>query len=77
MKSTVKIVKRKRGEDENDLKTAEPHKSVERATREVVSTVKGWISELRQRKSGQSHSFAPLSAIGINQAGDLSHNEIS
>ena len=77
MKSTVKIVKRKQGEDENDLKTAQHQKSVERATREVVSTVKGWISELKQRKSGQSHSFAPLPAIGINQASDLSHNEIS
>ena len=77
MKSTVKIVKRKKSEDENDLKTAQPQKSVERGTREVVSTVKGWISELKQRKRGQCHSFAPLPPIGINQASDLSHNEIS
>ncbi len=76
MKSTVKIVKRKQGEDESDLKIPEPQKSVELATREVVSTVKGWISELKQRKRGQSHSFAPLHPIGINQASELSHNEI-
>lgn len=76
MKSTIKIVKRKQSEDENDLKTP-PQKSVERATREVVSTVKGWISELKQRKRNQSHSLAPLPSIGINQAGKLSPNEIS
>jgi hypothetical protein len=76
MKSTVKIVKRKQGEDENDLKTTKPQKSVELATREVVSTVKGWISELKQRKRGQSHSFAPLPPIGISPASELSHNEI-
>ena len=77
MKSTVKIVKRKQGEDENDLKTAQPEKSVERTTRDVVSTVKGWISELKQRKRSQSHSFSPLPPIGINQTSELRHNEIS
>ena len=63
MKSSIKIVKRKRDEDSNDLKTSEGEKSVERSTREMVSTVKSWIAELQQRKRAQGHSFSDLSVI--------------
>ena len=60
MKSSIKIIKRKRDEDADDLKTSAGEISVERGTREMVGTVKSWIVELRERKSAQAHSFAGL-----------------
>ncbi|HZE68299.1 MAG TPA: hypothetical protein VE135_02085 [Pyrinomonadaceae bacterium] len=57
MKSSVKIIKRTRGELSSELPTAEDEKSVEQSTREMVSTVKGWIAELQQRKRDQGHSY--------------------
>ena len=60
MKSSIKIIKRKRDEDANDLKTSEGENSVERSTREMVRTVKSWIAELQERKRAQAHSFSRL-----------------
>ena len=62
MKSSIKIIKRKRDGKAKDSETAESEKPVERGTREMVSTVKSWIAELQQRKSGQTRSFSPLTA---------------
>ena len=63
MKSSVKIIKRRRDEDSNDLKTSDGEKPVERGTREMVSTVKSWITELQKRKGAQGHSFAHLTVV--------------
>jgi len=63
MKSSIRIIKRKRGEDSRDLKTPEGEKSVERSTREMVSVVKSWIAELQQRKRAGGHSFSHLPVI--------------
>jgi hypothetical protein len=60
MQSSIKVIKRKQGEEANDLKTSAGEKSVEQNTREMVSTVKSWIAELQQRKRAQAHSFSPL-----------------
>lgn len=67
MKSSIKIIKRKQNEDSIDLKTAEVEKSVEETTREMVSTVKGWIAELQQRKHTQAHVFPGLPAMAAGQ----------
>jgi hypothetical protein len=66
VKSSIKIIKRKREEDSNDLKASEEKKPVEPSTREMVSTVKSWIAELQKRKRAQVHSFShlPVTAIG-------------
>jgi hypothetical protein len=58
MKTSIKIVKRKQDKEPNDPKTLEAEKSVERSTREMVSTVKNWITELQQRKRGRGHLFS-------------------
>jgi hypothetical protein len=67
MKSSIKIIKRKQ-KDAIDLKTAEVEKSVEQSRREMVSTVKGWIAELQQRKRAQSQSFSHLTVFAAAPA---------
>ena len=56
VKSSIRVIKRGRGENANDLKTSEGENSVERSTREMVRTVKSWISELQERKRAQGIS---------------------
>lgn len=69
MKSSIKIIKRKRDENSNDLKTSEVEKkSVERSTREMVSTVKTWIAEIQQRKRAQSQSLSHLTVFATTPA---------
>jgi len=60
MKSSIKIIKRKQGEDSNDMETCEAEKSVEQTTREMVSTVKSWITELQDRKRAERLSLSQL-----------------
>lgn len=67
MKSSIKIIKRKDA-DSIDLKTAEGEKSVEQSTREMVTTVKGWIAERQQRKRAQSQSFSHLTVFAAAPA---------
>jgi len=68
VKSSIKIIKRKRDEDSNDLKASEEKTPVEPSTREIVSTVKSWIAELQQRKSVQRRSFSQLPVIATDPA---------
>lgn len=69
MKSAIKIIKRKPNNDSNNMASANEASSsseaspVERGTREMVSTVKGWIAELQQRKRAEAHSFAGLPGV--------------
>lgn len=68
MKSSIKIIKRTQNEDAIGLKTAEVEKSVEQTTREMVSTVKSWVTELQQRKRAQSQSFSRLTVFAAAPA---------
>lgn len=68
MKSSIRIIKRQRNDDSNDVKTSEGEKSVERSTREIVSTVKSWIAETQQRKRAQSQSFSHLTVFATAPA---------
>ncbi len=68
MKSSIRIIKRKSDEDANELKTSEGEKSVERTTREIVSTVKSWIAETQQRKRAQSQSFSHQTVFATDPA---------
>jgi hypothetical protein len=52
------------------LKPSENENSVERSTREMVSTVKSWIAELQQRKRAQVHSFSHLPVIATTSANE-------
>ncbi|HZE71544.1 MAG TPA: hypothetical protein VE135_18725 [Pyrinomonadaceae bacterium] len=71
MKPSIKIIKRRHDErhnhdeDSNELKTSVAEKSVERSTREIASTVNGWIAELQKRKHAQVRLFSPLSVMLI------------
>ena len=73
MKSSIKIVKRKQtekhkqDEDSNELKTAETEKSVDQTSREMASTIKGWIAELQQRKRSQGHSLPRFTVATASQ----------
>jgi hypothetical protein len=60
MQSSIRVIKRKRGEEAINSKTPAAEKSVEQNTREMVSTVKSWITELQERKRAQVPSFSPL-----------------
>jgi lipid II:glycine glycyltransferase (peptidoglycan interpeptide bridge formation enzyme) len=68
MKSSIKIIKPKRDEDPKDLQPSENEKSVERSTREMVTTVKSWIAELQKRKRAQVQSFSHLTVIATAPA---------
>lgn len=63
MKSSIRIIKHKRDDGSNDLKTSQGEKSVERSTLGIASTVKSWIAELHERKRAQVHSFSNLTEI--------------
>jgi hypothetical protein len=71
MKSSIKIIKRKHGDEHNldegsnELKTSVAEKSVERSRREIASIVNGWIAELQKRKHAQVRLFSPLSVMLI------------
>ncbi len=66
MKSSIKIVKRKRAEHADDMNSSEGEKSVEQSTREMVSTVKSWIAELHERKRTQRHSLSELVSLPVS-----------
>jgi hypothetical protein len=63
MKSGIKIIKRNRDHGSNNVPTPNVEQSVERSTREMVSTVKTWIAELQQRKRAEVHSFPEFPAV--------------
>ena len=69
MKSSIRIIKRKPVEEENDSQTSVHETSVDRkpgeTNREMVSTVKSWIAELQQRKRAEGRSFSSLPVIAI------------
>ena len=66
MRASIKIIKSNRSEATNELPTAERGKTVEQSTREMVSTVKSWITELQDQKRAQRQSFLllPVTATG-------------
>ena len=68
MKSSVKIVKRKQAEEATQANTPEADKPAEPSARDITRTVKGWITEFKQRKSTQSHSFPGLAGIATEPA---------
>ena len=63
MKPSVRVIKQNREEQPKESTPPQGEKSVERSTREMVSTVKSWIVALQQRKRLQGHSFVPLPVI--------------
>ncbi len=63
MKSSIKIIKRKRDDQPQESKPSESEDSVERGTREIVSTVKSWIAELQQKKRAFPEPFVLTSSF--------------
>lgn len=58
MNSVVKIVKRGTGE-KKDLQTGD-QRTGRQGQREIVSTVKGWIAELEQRRRAEERAYSVL-----------------
>ena len=61
MKSSIKIIKRKRNENSDESMMGKTEKTAERSTREMVSVVKGWIDELHQKRRNQANAGFKLS----------------
>ncbi len=57
MNSRVRIIKRERSESLNDFQANQREKTDQQTVREIVSTVKGWVAELQQRKRAGGHMF--------------------
>lgn len=60
MKPGIKIIKRRDGDELGPLETSDSERSIEQETRDMVSTVKTWITELQERKRSQLRTFPPL-----------------
>jgi hypothetical protein len=50
MKSGVKIIKRGKNDILTEVRSGQDERTGAQSTREIVTTVKGWISELHQRR---------------------------
>jgi hypothetical protein len=50
MNSAVKIIKRGQNKISTDALASQDEQTSAQSTREIVKTVKGWISELHQRR---------------------------
>jgi len=59
MNSVVKIVKRGTKELKH-LQTGHDEETSRQGQREIVSTVKGWIAELEQRRRAEERTFSAL-----------------
>ena len=60
MNSAVRILKRGRNEGVKDLKPGQDEKRGQQSTHEIVSTIKGWITELEQRRRDEERTWAAL-----------------
>ena len=58
MNSVVKIVKRG-AREKKDLQTGD-QETGRQGQREIVSTVKGWIAELEQRRRAEERAYSRL-----------------
>ena len=54
MKSAVKIIKRGQNRISTGALASQDEQTSAQSTREIVRTVKGWISELHQRRRDES-----------------------
>jgi hypothetical protein len=59
MNSVVRIVKRGTRERE-DLQAVHQEETGRQGQREIVSTIKGWIAELEQRRREEAQSYSTL-----------------
>jgi len=57
MNAAVKILKRGQSKISSGTLTSQDEQSGAQSTREIVKTVKGWISELHQRRRVRSSAF--------------------
>ena len=60
MKPGIKIIKRRDSHELELVDTSYSERSVEQNTRDIVSTVKTWITDLQERKRSQLRTFPPL-----------------
>ena len=58
MNSAIKILKRGTSEAGEDSKAGQDEKTGQQSTREIVSTIKGWIAELEQRRREEERTCA-------------------
>ena len=63
MKSPIRIIKPERNHNSNDSRIGKTEKTVERSTREIVSTVKSWINEFKQKRQAQGRMVLPAARL--------------
>jgi len=71
MSTSIKIIKRKPNDNPNESGTGKTEKTVERSTREMVSTVKSWIEELQQKRRSEPHSFQAIRLVNIGHGSSV------
>jgi|GEM_PF-1387515 len=63
MKSTIRVIKRRRDEESEELPSKENDKGVALSSRDIANTIKGWIAEMERRKRTQVRSFASFPLV--------------
>jgi S1-C subfamily serine protease len=65
MKSAVRIIKRGRNEVFTEVPAGEDERTDAQSAREIVKTVKGWISELQQRRRDEQLRSSAFRKVGV------------
>jgi len=65
MATRVKIVKRNQPREAITALESDTQKSHEETTREMVRTIKSWVTELQDRKRRQPHSLPDFPVVAV------------
>ncbi|SRR6266446_10971033 len=65
MSSAVKIIKRGQNKISTEVLAGQDKQAGTQSTREIVKTVKGWISELYQRRRDEQVRSSALRKVGV------------
>src|SRR5882724_9619541 len=65
MNSAVKIIKRGKNEILTEVRAGQDERTGAQSTREIVRTVKGWISELHQRRRDEQLRSSGFRKVGV------------
>jgi len=68
MKSAVRIIKRGQNKISTEVMAAQDEQASARTTREIVITVKRWISELHQRRRDEQVSSFAFRKVGVTNS---------
>ena len=68
MNTAVRIIKRSQGKVLDEAPASQAERTGAQSTREIVKTVKGWISELHQRRRDEQVASSVFRKVGVPTA---------